>query len=295
MMDMGILNILVVLGMGFSGFGSLAQEGEDTRITRIERIERITDGGGDDLSSDSATGAELSELSGGSGLSENSASSGERIRAWEWAVPVGLVAVGSAGTLGHWFEPVNMGIRDGMARLRGGRYLRFDDFLVPLPGVAYFSLGALGVRCKHDFKERLAVGVTAYACSGALALGGKYCCGVMRPDNSSRTSFPSGHSALVFTGAELMREEYGWGPGLASYGVAAVVGFLRMYNERHWLTDVLAGAGIGILSARVGYWMLPVYRRWFGWDGGSSGRAFAAAPGYDPLTRSVSVSLAMIF
>ena len=32
---------------------------------------------------------------------------------------------------------------------------------------------------------------------------------------------------------------------------------MRMYNNRHWASDVLAGAGVGILSASLTYWLAP--------------------------------------
>ena len=53
-------------------------------------------------------------------------------------------------------------------------------------------------------------------------------------------------------GAELVRMEYGGWYGIGAYTIAVGVGFMRMYNGRHWLHDVVAGAGVGILSARVG-------------------------------------------
>ncbi len=89
---------------------------------------------------------------------------------------------------------------------------------------------------------------------------------VMRPDGSTKNSFPSGHTATVFMGAELLRREYQdvspW-IGVAGYSVAAFTGFMRMYNNRHWLTDVLAGAGVGILSAEAAYWLYPSLRKVF--------------------------------
>jgi len=48
------------------------------------------------------------------------------------------------------------------------------------------------------------------------------------------------------------------------------VGLMRMCNDRHWYNDVLAGAGIGILSARLGYWLLPLERRLFGLENSST-------------------------
>ena len=67
-------------------------------------------------------------------------------------------------------------------------------------------------------------------------------------------------------GAELMREEYGNAWGAGAYVIAGGVAFLRMYNDRHWLNDVIAGAGVGILAARIGYWLLPLERKLFRWE-----------------------------
>ena len=44
---------------------------------------------------------------------------------------------------------------------------------------------------------------------------------------------------------------------IAGYTVATGVGIMRMYNNRHWASDVLAGAGVGILSASLMYWLAP--------------------------------------
>jgi membrane-associated phospholipid phosphatase len=45
--------------------------------------------------------------------------------------------------------------------------------------------------------------------------------------------------------------------GISGYVVATGTGFFRMYNDRHWLTDVAAGAGIGILCTKTAYWLYP--------------------------------------
>lgn len=79
-----------------------------------------------------------------------------------------------------------------------------------------------------------------------------------RPDGSSRTSFPSGHTATAFMTATMLRHEYGhlspW-IGIGGYTVATGTGLMRMANNKHWLSDVLTGAGIGILSTEVGYYL----------------------------------------
>lgn len=83
---------------------------------------------------------------------------------------------------------------------------------------------------------------------------------VERPDGPSNNSFPSGHTTIAFAGAEFLYQEYKdksiW-YGVAGYAVAVGTGIFRMYNNRHWLTDVAARVGIGILSTKISYWMNP--------------------------------------
>lgn len=84
---------------------------------------------------------------------------------------------------------------------------------------------------------------------------------VWRPDHSSNNSFPSGHTATAFVGAEQLWQEYKersiW-YGIAGYSVAAGTGFFRMYNNKHWFSDVAMGAGIGIISTKIAYWLTPL-------------------------------------
>ena len=90
--------------------------------------------------------------------------------------------------------------------------------------------------------------------------GMKHTLGVQCPYGHVYNSFPSGHTVTAFVGAEMLRREYGEeypAVAIAGYTIATGVGFLRMYNNRHWASDVLAGAGIGILSVSLMYWLAP--------------------------------------
>lgn len=49
----------------------------------------------------------------------------------------------------------------------------------------------------------------------------------------------------------------GWLIGYAGYAIAAITGYLRIYNDRHYLNDVVAGACIGVLSTKLAYWLYP--------------------------------------
>ena len=131
----------------------------------------------------------------------------------------------------------------------------------------------MGAEAKHNYVDRtLEVGTSCVALVGIVG-GAKYIIDKERPDGSDFNSFPSGHAAKVFMGAELVRIEYGEDyPWLAigAYAIATATGALRVYNNHHWISDVVAGAGVGILSARIGYWLLPYTKRVMhhitGWD-----------------------------
>ncbi len=141
-----------------------------------------------------------------------------------------------------------------------------DDFTQYAPMTATYGLNLCGIKGKHGYGDLTIILGTAYALMGTTVYGLKNITKVERPDGSARNSFPSGHTATAFMGAELLRREYrGVSPwiGVAGYAVAAGTGFFRMYNNRHWLTDVIAGAGIGILSVQVAYWLYPVISKTF--------------------------------
>lgn len=82
----------------------------------------------------------------------------------------------------------------------------------------------------------------------------------LRPDNTSTTSFPSGHTTLAFVGAEMVHQEF-HNPWLSvsAYTLATSVATMRILNNRHWYSDVIVGAGIGILSTKVAYWAYHKY------------------------------------
>ncbi|MCM1517733.1 MAG: phosphatase PAP2 family protein [Pseudoflavonifractor sp.] len=215
-----------------------------------------------------------------------------KFRPKQLILPVALVAVGSFGVCNGWFHSVNESVRDGMTDLRGDHYFHADDYIQYLPVIANVGLGLAKVPCKHTFLERVAITATAYISLGILVNGIKYSVKEKRPDSNARNSFPSGHTATAFMGAELVRISYPLGVGIGAYAVATGVAFLRLYNGRHWLNDVIAGAGIGILSARIGYWLLPVNRKIFRLKPKST-TVVAAAPFYDPSDRAFGASLAI--
>ena len=217
-----------------------------------------------------------------------------RFRVEQLVAPVALVGIGALG-VGEKspMRGINLAIKDGLYQTSQGVKLRFDDYVQYVPVAFYLTLDFMGLKAKHSFGERLAVGVVTYIAVTAFSQSIKYIVREPRPDTGTRNSFPSGHTMTAFAGAELVRSEYGWGVGMGAYALAATVGFMRMYNGRHWFNDVLAGAGFGILSARVGYWMLPLNRHIFKIP--RKGQAMVASPIYYSDTRAVGLSCAIQF
>lgn len=135
-----------------------------------------------------------------------------------------------------------------------------DDFSQYAPAASVYALNAFGIKGKNNFRDRSVIFVTSYVIMATTVLSLKSIVKEERPDGSNNNSFPSGHTATAFAGAEFLWQEYKdksiW-YGIAGYAVATGTGLFRIYNNRHWLTDVTAGAGIGILSTKLAYWMNP--------------------------------------
>lgn len=180
-------------------------------------------------------------------------------------VPGTLIGVGIIGLESDWLKFQNREIRNELQENIDHR-LTIDDFTQYAPMAATYGLNLCGIKGKHGYGDLTIILGTAYALMGTTVYAMKNITKVERPDGSARNSFPSGHTATAFMGAELLRREY-WDVspwiGVAGYAVAAGTGFFRMYNNRHWLTDVIAGAGIGILSVQAAYWLYPIITKTF--------------------------------
>lgn len=188
-----------------------------------------------------------------------------RFRPIQLIVPGVLIGAGLIGLESDWVKRQNNEAKDELQEHRHAP-LGIDDFSQYAPVAAVYGLRFCGVRGIHDYVDMTIISATAYLLTGLSVYGVKTLTKVRRPDGSTCNSFPSGHTATAFAGAEILRHEY-WqvSPwiGVAGYAVAAGTGFLRMYNNRHWLTDILAGAGFGILSAQAAYWLYPVITKTF--------------------------------
>jgi membrane-associated phospholipid phosphatase len=120
--------------------------------------------------------------------------------------------------------------------------------MVPLVG-ALFVAGRFAPEgrfraASYDFAQALAV-------SGAYTGILKYTVHRERPDGSDRLSFPSGHTSSAFSLAAVADHHYGWKVGVPAYLLASGIGLSRVESNRHNLSDVLAGATIGLIAGRT--------------------------------------------
>ena len=132
-----------------------------------------------------------------------------------------------------------------------------DDYTQYFGPAMVVGLKLGGYEGRSDWPRLLASAGMSYVLMAALVNGIKYTAKEMRPDGSTANSWPSGHTATAFVGASLLHKEYGltrspwW--SVAGYGVATATGVMRVLNNRHWISDVMSGAGIGIMSTELGY------------------------------------------
>ena len=134
----------------------------------------------------------------------------------------------------------------------------YDDYLQYAPAGIMVGLKACGYEGRSTWAGMLVSDAFSAAIMAAAVNGVKYSVGRLRPDGSRHNSFPSGHTATTFMTATMLHKEYGWRSpwfSIGGYTVAAVTGISRIMNNRHWLTDVVAGAAVGIGAVHLGYYL----------------------------------------
>ena len=136
-----------------------------------------------------------------------------------------------------------------------------DDYLQFAPIAMVFASDILGVEGKNKFWDQCFILLKAQILTELFIQPLKYVTHVLRPDNSGYNSFPSGHTAEAFMAATFLHKEFGDRSifySLAGYSIASTVGLLRIANNRHWASDVFAGAAFGILATNLAYKIVPL-------------------------------------
>jgi len=196
------------------------------------------------------------------------------------AIPVGLSAkrkqlkqaLVTPGLLMGWgfltlnnpeYLESNEAVQEEITEHYPGFHTKIDNYTQYAPLAAVYGLNLTGVKGKNNLVNLSIIYALASFINGTISKNLKTLTREQRPDFPSYDAFPSQHTSTAFSNAELMRLEYknksAW-YGAAGYSFAVATGSMRMLNNRHWLSDVVAGAGVGILSTRLAYVIYPWLR-----------------------------------
>ena len=182
-----------------------------------------------------------------------------------WIVPATFIGYGGVSLMGkNVIRNLDLSTKDELQEDHPLFAAHADDYLQFAPAAAVYGLNLAGIKGRHTL-----VDATGYYLVAEVIMNGtvhvlKNVTHRQRPDHSGFDSFPSGHTANAFAAAEFLKQEYKdiapW-YSYAGYTVATATGVLRMYNNKHWLSDVVAGAGFGILSTKLAYIIYPKVKR----------------------------------
>jgi len=177
-----------------------------------------------------------------------------------YIIPTVLIGYGALSLEVKPFKNLNHSIQHQIVSNHPNFSTHVDDYLWMVPTVALYGLNGVGIQGKHNFRDRTLIVLISNGIMEAGSQITKKSVHELRPDGEDYESFPSGHTASAFTAAEYLYQEYKdvspW-IGISGYAVAGATGVLRLYNNKHYLGDVLAGAGLGILSTKIAYTVYP--------------------------------------
>lgn len=174
-------------------------------------------------------------------------------------IPAAFISYGVASLTTNKLEQLNFSTRTEINEHQPAQ-MNLDNYTQYFPAVMVYGLNAIGIPGKHNLRDRTIIYASSQLISAAFTMPLKYLVKEERPDQSNTLSFPSGHSATAFSSAQFMFREYkdtNFWLSLSGYPFAIFTGVYRMLNDKHWLGDVVAGAGFGILSTELAYWLFP--------------------------------------
>lgn len=167
----------------------------------------------------------------------------------QFVLPASLIAVGAFGSSVDGMRDFHL-----ISRKDSVSQIRIDDYLEWGMLGWVFMCDIVGKE-KHSLADQFVLLAMAEGINAAAVHGLKNNIETTRPDGRPY-SFPSGHTANAFLGAHMAYKEFKDSSPVLAYSGYAIAGFVaasRVYNNRHWLADVAAGAGIGILSVELSY------------------------------------------
>ena len=120
-----------------------------------------------------------------------------------------------------------------------------DIMVLALPATAY------GMNIYKQDGEGALQFTASLATTMATTYILKYTIDAERPNGENNRSFPSGHTSASFSSATFIQMRYGWKYGVPAYAAATFVAWSRLYTDKHYTRDVIAGAALGALSSYI--------------------------------------------
>jgi len=180
------------------------------------------------------------------------------------ALPSTMITYGFISLGDNGIREIDYRVRQSLEKNNQFWNTHVDDYMQFAPAVAAYTMKLCKIESAHNLLEMTVLYGLSSILSGGLISKTKVMTARERPDHSNNRSFPSGHTETAFVAAEFLHQEYKnesvW-ISICGYSAATFVGIARVYNNKHWVSDVVAGAGIGILSTKAVYWIYPCVRK----------------------------------
>jgi membrane-associated phospholipid phosphatase len=184
-------------------------------------------------------------------------------KAWAMIPPTAMMAYGALSFVIKPVRNFDYYVHGETDRTIPKFHTTAESYFQFAPIILVYGLNLVGVNGKNTFIDRTALALLSSGMVGSALYITKHTTHRLRPNDYDYLSFPSGHTATAFAAAEFMAQEFsGKSPwyGIAGYSFAITTGVFRMYNRDHWFSDVVAGAGLGILSTKAAYLIYPWIR-----------------------------------
>ncbi|MDB5159230.1 MAG: superfamily protein [Mucilaginibacter sp.] len=182
---------------------------------------------------------------------------------WALVAPAAAITYGALTFGIHPLRRIDYFIQSETNKTNANFHSTAESYFQFAPVVIVYGLNLVGVSGKNTFVDRTALLALSAGILGVTAFGTKHLTHRLRPNGSDYLSFPSGHTANAFMGAEFLAQEFSNKSPVYTvigYSFAVTTGVFRMYNRDHWFSDVVAGAGLGIISTKLSYLVYPYIR-----------------------------------
>jgi PAP2 superfamily len=164
------------------------------------------------------------------------------------------VWLGAGGGAALAIHPADEEIRDETqgpstltTSLEGGKYYGGTTVQLPM-ALAWWGIGHAAGSANSADAGRDLVRAQISATSWTYAI--KFAVDRTRPNGEPR-SFPSGHASATFATAMVLQDHYGWKLGVPAFAAAVYTATSRLTDNKHWASDVVFGAFLGVASART--------------------------------------------